>query len=684
MNWINRDKAIQTKLALVFWIFGIIALNSSGALAQDLDTLHYWPMQKGIALADTDLGHAVVPWEVKGVGDVDGDGYHDIVWQNATSGQVHYWKMVNGVRVDGKDIFLPVGGQFALRGVGDVDGDGHHDIIWQHSDGQVLYWKMVDGIRVESVDIFTPVGGQFALIGVGDVDGNGHHDIIWQHSGGQVLYWKMVDGSGVESVDISTPVGGQFALRGVGDLDGDGHHDIIWQHADGQVLYWRMVGGSRVESINIPTSKESQIAGFGDLNGDGTDDIVWRRPPNCQGYFCDKTFNSIVIAMTHNTFATPGKVFSPNQHRGIVRQFQDGIRGFNPDLYTAGNNILWTSHGGDWGYDPSSEISALVSELNKPENRYEFIVVQVQDAMNVPTEDKFLRLWGDLLIKNFNSNEKLSKYIERNKRVLVLTGGTANPDKGVHDTKKLIIENEYEWSVCYGYSYPSQKQRYQKEIENLEVDPGAAVLMNYFCSFVGGTGDPVASAHVNNKDRILSNVETIKGLDYTGGKVNIIQVDYYEKGDVFEALAALGYRPHQIPLNSDPRKYSRIGKEKGLSESCPSGMENKGLFCYSRHRGRCDLISCWSCPAGYTDRGLDCLNKNGSGWPHKWSHKSINRVTRTIKPVSLGCRAGYEQEGLLCYPKCEAEYTGSGLNCRSPCPQGYAATGSECKLRSGF
>merc|ERR1719334_411737 len=41
-------------------------------------------------------------------------------------------------------------------------------------------------------------------------------------------------------------------------------------------------------------------------------------------YFCDKYIFTMFILMTHNSYAIPEKVGSPNQNNGVAKQFKDG------------------------------------------------------------------------------------------------------------------------------------------------------------------------------------------------------------------------------------------------------------------------------------------------------------------------------------------------------------------------
>lgn len=271
------------------------------------------------------------------------------------------------------------------------------------------------------------------------------------------------------------------------------------------------------------------------------------------GYFNDTSvyLDTMVMIMTHNSLAMPGLVLSPNQNNNLAKQFQDGVRGFNLDLYTNNDddtNELWTYHGlsASFGYNPTESIQALVTELELPVNREEFVVIQLQDAMSSSTVPSFLELFGNFLITDFDTTLPLSRYINQNQRVLIVSpnDSNVNPAMGMHDTKSYIVENEYEWttSQCYnGDSTPPLEERYASIVPK---QPRPALLMNHFCvNPTFKSGDMVASRAVNRPSRLLASVKRLEESSVVPttpfATVNIIHVDYYEVGNVFGAQAVL-------------------------------------------------------------------------------------------------------------------------------------------------
>ena len=89
-------------------------------------------------------------WTIAGTGDINNDGRADIIWQNQASGALGAW-LLNGNRVVGQS-GLSISGvsdlSWKVRGVGDANGDGFADLLWQNeTTGGLGVWYL-NGYRV--------------------------------------------------------------------------------------------------------------------------------------------------------------------------------------------------------------------------------------------------------------------------------------------------------------------------------------------------------------------------------------------------------------------------------------------------------------------------------------------------------------------------------------------------------
>jgi FG-GAP-like repeat len=80
-------------------------------------------------------------WEVKAVGDFNGDGTSDLLWQNQETGLVSIWQVREGTYVRSW-MLATVSPEWQVLGAADMDGDGVSDIIWRNVNGQVSIWMM--------------------------------------------------------------------------------------------------------------------------------------------------------------------------------------------------------------------------------------------------------------------------------------------------------------------------------------------------------------------------------------------------------------------------------------------------------------------------------------------------------------------------------------------------------------
>ena len=104
--------------------------NANGSLA-------VWTMNGFIVTSTMMLSVPAMPdpnWIIAGAGDINGDGRADIIWQNHATGGLGAW-LLNGHVVVGQQnlsVSVMTDLNWKIRGVGDANGDGTADLIWQN------------------------------------------------------------------------------------------------------------------------------------------------------------------------------------------------------------------------------------------------------------------------------------------------------------------------------------------------------------------------------------------------------------------------------------------------------------------------------------------------------------------------------------------------------------------------
>ena len=221
----------------------------------DLDVLQ---VNAGLSAQRTGSFWTVDPaWQLVGAGDLDGDGYADLVWQHS-SGALAVWFMLNAtikstspLLLNGSPVSVGASG-WQVRGVGDVDGDSHADLIWQNSvNGGLAVWSMNAQVVTDTTLMMfngSPVtmpDPNWVIAGAGDLNRDGRADLVWQNqSTGGLGAWTM-NGSAVQIMRSLTPgsVPVDYRIGAVGDLEGDGVADIVWiKQSTGELFVWTMEG----------------------------------------------------------------------------------------------------------------------------------------------------------------------------------------------------------------------------------------------------------------------------------------------------------------------------------------------------------------------------------------------------------------------------------------------------------
>ena len=281
-------------------------------------------------------------FSVSTAGDVNGDGYSDIIigspWytnDQTKEGKIFvYHGSSNGISGDpwtreSDQAYADFGDE--VQTAGDVNGDGYSDIIvgspsWdggQTDEGKVwVYHGSSTGLPSSGVNWTKEINQQDANLGIdgsvataGDVNGDGYSDVVigaryWTDNfpceGGAWLY--RGSSSGLESNYYwhrqGNEVGAQFgkAVSSAGDVNGDGYSDVIVgipymddgeNNEGGVCVYQGGPSGPGNPVITLTSNHANALFGWsiyqsGDVNGDGFSDILigardWSNGQNDEG-----------------------------------------------------------------------------------------------------------------------------------------------------------------------------------------------------------------------------------------------------------------------------------------------------------------------------------------------------------------------------------------------------------------
>ena len=269
---------------------------------------------------------------VSGAGDINGDGYDDVVvgdfgnyGAGSTTGKA--WVFFGGAPMDAASDLNMTGEAsgdrlgLSVAGAGDVNGDGYDDIIVGADGNDALgdstgrAYILYGGATPDSSPDLVLTGESsrdkfgYSVSGAGDENGDGYDDVIvgacendeeGSFAGKAYIFY----GGAIKDTNPDVNFTGEDSndyfgahVSGAGDVDGDGYGDVVvgaWGCDSGGGAAGKayvFTGGSKMNQIPDATFTGSAggdmfgfwVSGAGDVNSDGCDDVVVGAYKNSSG-----------------------------------------------------------------------------------------------------------------------------------------------------------------------------------------------------------------------------------------------------------------------------------------------------------------------------------------------------------------------------------------------------------------
>ncbi|MCX7010159.1 MAG: hypothetical protein NTY53_23465 [Kiritimatiellaeota bacterium] len=209
------------------------ATNAPQALFKEPNGLLVsWVLETNSTFRFTRILANIGAWQPKAIGDIDGDGTGDIIFQNS-AGDVALWFM-NADGTTRASRYLSNTGPWEVRACADYLAAGRANIFFQTPAGATAYWQTdTNGVCTNSV--FLGNISAWQLKAAADLDNDLKAELLWQMPGGLVAAWFHT-GSTIRGQLLGNT--GTWELCGALNSSPANNGTLLWQTPDGNTANW--------------------------------------------------------------------------------------------------------------------------------------------------------------------------------------------------------------------------------------------------------------------------------------------------------------------------------------------------------------------------------------------------------------------------------------------------------------
>jgi len=268
-------------------------------------------------------------------------------------------------------------------------------------------------------------------------------------------------------------------------------------------------------------------------------------PTTCNGSpeLCDRTFDRVTVAMTHNAMSNAADKFAaPNQNNSVNKQLADGVRGLMLDTHyyddesgrtdarvegVAAVQQAYLCHG-NCQLGRRLLLDTLCDATHFLDgNRGEIVSIIFESGITPNDTAEVMRAAGltDYVYTHAGTFPTLREMIAKDTRLVVFTESDGGNPAWYHPA----------WSIVFDTPYSFAKQEEFSCAINRGSKSNPLFLLNHW--ILDPLANPKRAAEVNVESVLLARAQ--KCAMETGRTPNFVGVDFYDVGDVFGVVRKL-------------------------------------------------------------------------------------------------------------------------------------------------